>query len=348
MKILITSNSRNPYITELTESLNAKLPVKNSVKDFWETKELFNIVHIQWPEELFGWSAPDDKQLKDLSDRIAYWKATGAKIVVTRHNVLPNKDNAEQYSALYNFIYKLADAVIHLGKFSHDEFINDKTKQNLINWLIPHHIYESYPNQVSQQQARTKLKIPQDGKVILFFGQIRNKAEKEMILSVFSRIDVKNKYLLAPGFFFSDKKGSLIEKAALKFKHRINRLFFRSWLGYRVVKHEDVQYYLNAADVTVIPRVKNLNSGVVFLTLAFKKQLIGPDNGNIGEVLRHFNFPVFAADDSSALIEVLEDVLNNEPEIIQLDSIKTAMYTLDYSVEKHAELYSKLNNAKVD
>ncbi len=69
----------------------------------------------------------------------------------------------------------------------------------------------------------------------------------------------------------------------------------------------------------VIPRVDSLNIGNVFLCFTFARQVIGPDIGNIGEVLKITGNPVYDPKNISILKEAFE--LNNNCDSMQQGKI---------------------------
>ncbi|MCD8740542.1 hypothetical protein LT679_08005 [Mucilaginibacter roseus] len=340
MKVLLTSNANNPYITELVEGLAAKVEIVNSVTEFWNSEAMFDVIHIQWPEELFKWLAPSKQQLIEFKNRMIMWRSRGAKIVVTRHNELPNKADAERFKELYDFSYSTADAVVHLGEYSLENLVSRGS--GTLNSLIPHHIYTSYPNFVDRKEARKELGIKEDAKVILCFGKIRNKEEKEFIFNAFSKINIKKKYLLIPGFFerHSFKKHP-VRKISIRVKHILRKMFSDQWLGFKFVHHRKVQFFFNAADVVLIPRLENLTSGVIYLSLAFNKYIVGPANGNITEVLRAFDFPTFNVSDEESVVAAIEKGLsaNTSSTISEKDKER---FLLSYSIKQHIDLYTTL------
>ncbi|MCC8409598.1 hypothetical protein LJ707_11720 [Mucilaginibacter sp. UR6-1] len=338
MKVLMTSNANNPYITELVKGLSTALEIKNSVNDFWESDDIFDVVHIQWPEELFKWLPPSAKEVDKFKYRLEIWKERGAKIVVTRHNELPNKENAFSFKPLYDLSYSIADAVVHLGQYSFEHLADGRT----INRIIPHHIYTSYPNSANRKEARNELGIPEKAKVILCFGKIRTQDEKKFIFNAFSKINITNKYLLIPGFFERlSFKNYPLKKISIRLKHILKKMFSNQWLGFKFVPHNKVQIFFNAADAVLIPRLENLTSGVIYLSLAFNKSIVGPESGNITEMLDKFGFPKFNATDESSVIAALEKALCTE-EFCDISEADKVQFSLSYSVKQHIDLYTTL------
>jgi glycosyltransferase involved in cell wall biosynthesis len=78
------------------------------------------------------------------------------------------------------------------------------------------------------------------------------------------------------------------------------------------IPDEEVQLFLRAADVLVIPREGVLNSGNVALGFTFGRVVVGPDEGVIGEVLRKTNNPVYEPGDAQVLSDALKAVRNSD------------------------------------
>jgi len=161
--------------------------------------------------------------------------------------------------------------------------------------IVPHHNYTSLPNHVSRSEARRRLGIAANSRVMLVFGAIRNDEERDLILKTFQGLKQKRKVLLVSKWRETLAKVSWIR---LKYWLRdLNRLYYRLHPSYKFnygfVEEEDTQLYLNAADVLFIPRLKVLNSGNITLGMTFGKVVVGPDSWDVGELLRETGNPVF-------------------------------------------------------
>ncbi len=164
--------------------------------------------------------------------------------------------------------------------------------------IVPHHNYTSLPNEVSRSEARHRLGIANNSRVMLVFGAIRNDEERDLILKTFGSLKQKRKVLLVSKWRETLAKVSWIR---LKYWLRdLNRLYYRLHprykFNYGFVEEEDTQLYLNAADVLFIPRLKVLNSGNITLGMTFGKVVVGPDSWDVGELLRETGNPVFDPD----------------------------------------------------
>ena len=68
--------------------------------------------------------------------------------------------------------------------------------------------------------------------------------------------------------------------------------------------------YFCASDVVFIQRRDDLNSGNIPMAFLFKKVVVGPDTGNIGEILKSTGNPVFDSQNSLSVRNALQAALN--------------------------------------
>ncbi|MGA1826349.1 MAG: hypothetical protein ACMUIP_16970 [bacterium] len=277
---------------------------------FWNREEAFDIIHIHWIEGLVYWRLPPSEiELIHLEEVLMYWKKR-AKIVVTRHNIYPHYRERIMERRLFDLVYKYADGVIHMGEYSKNEYCarykNIIAHDTQIHTVIRHGMYQSYPNTIFREEARRRLGIAKDRFTILAFGKIRNKEEADLLLGFFKVLPIKKKTLIVPmwEYYIGSKKASskdVCKKAAWKIISLYHRYSKKYLFEKRFIEDSDIQLYVNAADVMIIQRKKGLNSGCIILGFSFSKVVVGPDVGNIGEILRATGNPVFDPDDFQSI-----------------------------------------------
>jgi beta-1,4-mannosyltransferase len=293
MKILIACNlSANPYVGQLVDAL-----LKNDLVDtiqtgtnlFWIGNDFgYDILHFQWPEALFYQHEPDHDQLIYFEKLLNSWKLK-SRIVSTVHNEHKHYEDTDGYSRLYSMVYQNSDVVIHLGRASIDVF-NTRYRDciNTKHVVIPHGDFSYFPNCVSKTAARKWLSIDEDKFVCLSFGKIRHREELEYIVRGFYKFHNKNKFLIVAG------KLSWPSTRYQRWYNKVQKIFGLPMKIYNnFISDYHLQYFYNAADVAIIPRLKILNSGNVPLGFAFGKVVIGPDTGVVGEILKETGNPVF-------------------------------------------------------
>ncbi|MEQ9299457.1 MAG: hypothetical protein RIF33_12870 [Cyclobacteriaceae bacterium] len=297
----------NTLIKEQYEAfINAGISTYWGLDFFWERSFDADIYLIHWPELIFPnrtSSNPSKSDLDALERRLRELKSN-SKIAVVYHNEYPHYRRSTEFDQLYDLIYSSAHAIIHLGNHS-VELLTNKMKPNCIDHIvIPHPTYSSVPNHLTKEEARETLGINDEEKVMLVFGSLRNKEELKLVLQPFANSNIKKRRLLIVSnklLFYT----SLVEK----YYSRIYIKYFSSSLKYvrGPVKNEEIQQYMNAADVVFVARKYGLNSGIVPLAFTFGKTVVGPAIGNIRELLYKTGNPTYNPYIPETIRDAIED-----------------------------------------
>lgn len=316
MKALIVfreDDADNLFVHVLCQAIyNLKIDIHCSCHDFWEKDDIYDIVHFQWPEEVVGWNCTDESVIERLKQRIAYFKIAGTQFVYTRHNSCPHYSNPVIKQA-YEIIESCSDLIVHMGKYSLEEFKQNYPSSR--NAIIPHHIYENtYNESITREEARARIGIPKNRFVITAFGKFRNHEEIKMVLNSYLRFRNKNKFLLAPRMLpFSRRPGQRnILKRILSFiGYYLVPLFLRlrgvkAGASEELIDNDELPYYIAASDVIFVQRKKILNSGNIPLAFLFRKVVIGPNVGNVSELLHEVKNPIFIPNDINSITNALE------------------------------------------
>lgn len=329
MRILIVydeNHADNLFVPTLKSALSSLgLDVTCSVDEFWNSKEYYDVIHLQWPEELIGWTFQSESRLCDIQDRFDYLKELGCKFIYTRHNSVPHYQSDILKSA-YLLFERISDLIVHMGEYSMNE-IKSIYPQKL-HIVIPHHIYEGYYNDsVSRDESINRLSIPNGNIVITAFGKFRNK--KEILMTLFSFIGIKSFKirLLAPRMLPVGL--GILTPLVLKL---LNMLGIYTSTNATIVPNEDLPYYFSAADIVFIQRINILNSGNVPMAFMFKKIVVGPDVGNVGEMLRITGNPVFTPHSIRSVVKAIREAINLIPSKKGIQNYKYAKDNMNLSV----------------
>ena len=167
MKILIaytaSGTSDNPFVRLLADGIRAcGYEVVCSVEEFRSNAADYDIVHLQWPEELFRWKAPAPADVDTLEQQLQTLKNNGIPLIYTRHNTLPHHGNPLVAEA-YGLVERYADAIVHLGDCSLREFTAAHPDSEQLQVMIPHHIYEGlYDMDITRDAGRRAIADPRD------------------------------------------------------------------------------------------------------------------------------------------------------------------------------------------
>ena len=311
----------NHFVSSLGNALQKQgCEVAYGLKLLWTDEVLgYDIIHFQWPEGLFGLFGHQvtDEELKRVNQRLVWLKEHGKKIFYTCHNLKPHTNKNENLLRLYELVCNNADYIHHLGNYSCE--LLQPQYPNAHHIVIPHHIYDNVLSfSVTQQEARQRLHLPQDKKIILSFGKFRNNKERQFVLNIknkcnhsplFGRGAGGEAFFLMPGFYretlhtWNPKK--LVPRLYHTLCYRLKGIQFSN----EVIPDDMMQYYFCAADVVLIQRLDILNSGNLPMAFHAGKVVVGPDVGNAGQILCETGNFTFNPNNTESAIYALQGAL---------------------------------------
>ena len=308
----------NHFVSSLGNALQQQgCEVVYGLNRLW-TDEVMDcdIVHFQWPEYVFGSQKKhfSDEDVERLENRIGQLKDCGIRIFVQIHNLKPHRNQDKNVLRLYDVLYQRADVMVHMGNYSRE--LLQTQYPNARHVVIPHHIYDNVlPFSVSQQEARQRLHLPQESKIILSFGKFRNDKERNFVLNLKKRIEhsslftLHSSLFLMPGFYRETLHTWNPKKFVTRIYHTIRYRLKGIHFSNEVIPDDLMQCYFCAADVVLLQRLDILNSGNLPMAFAAGKVVIGPDVGNVGEILRNTGNFVFAPTNMDSAAQSIQEAL---------------------------------------
>jgi beta-1,4-mannosyltransferase len=258
------------------------------------------VVHLHWLELLYGsprfWSSL--RRLATVLLGLVWAKVLGYSVVYTVHNLRPHERSFPALDEVANrAIYALASAVhVHdqetaLGVERHYGY-----RKRV--YVIPHGSYiGAYPDHCTREEAREWLGLPGHAFVYLFLGQIRRYKGVEDLLKAFEQLpDGTSCMVLAGNVHDPEYAEDLLRMIR-------GREEIRAWLQY--VPDTDVQYFMNACDVCVLPYREVTTSGAAILAFSFGKPVIAPDLGGFAELSADGRGILYSPQDDDALLKAL-------------------------------------------
>lgn len=310
MKVLITIGeytSPNPFVRTLASGLRELgVDVVCSDTDFWNNWDIYDIIHVQWPQIFVK---KDMKSIEPLRNHLEILKRAGKKIVVTCHNLHPHYSNNPLTTEAYSISYQYADAIVHMGEYSLRLF--KKRYPKAYNTIILHHIYDQlYDNTKipDREYAINRLGLDPNYSYVLCMGAFRHNEEREIAQYACISLKEKKVKILAPGFV---KKSVSLKHPVVSFKsycryyltmHKYPNIICKG----RMVPDDMMPYYYAASDIALIQRKEILNSGNLPMALMMGKVVVGPNTGNVGTWLKDIDNPTFDILDLTSIKSALE------------------------------------------
>lgn len=269
---------------------------------------------------------------------LAKWR--GKKILCTAHNVIGHES-----SLLDRLLCRWMLAVP-------DHFIvhSEKNKKQLTEHfgvlpehidVIPHGRYDFYIDEVIEKKAaRHYLQLPENAKVVLFFGHVRNYKGVDTLLEAVSQL--KSEFaeltciIAGKNWVSWDPFQKIIDE---------NKLQDIVEADLEYVPSSKVKYLFSAADVVVLPYKKfDSQSGPGNIALAFNKALIVSEVGGLPDLVLNEK-AIFEPGNVKNLTECLRNVLKNDTHrvLLENDSKELAKkYSWDEIAKQTVELYRRL------
>jgi len=294
-KIVIFSdikNSKNLFIEDNME-INECWTRGNSNFDKQIIEEIkkypnMKIVHIQHEFNLFGGSRTILKYLTLLKKL----KKLGKKVIVTYHGVVAQKiinGNFNKVNQLglpnfvikkvFKYVYKKSSKHIDIS-IVHEEYFKETLikdygfKDNQI-FVIPHGV-ESNLKSIPKDKARRELNIPENKKVLLFFGFLAGYKGVDLLVETFNQLDGDYLLILAGGKPKRVEKDKKYNKWYEKFNNSIKDNPNIISTGF--VEDDKITAYFSAADVLILPYLYMLSaSGPMNFSMAYELPFLASD-----------------------------------------------------------------------
>lgn len=292
----------NPFqrllFADLARTGTEPVPVRGLVRHLTRATQAGTpgVLNVHWTTPVLR-SVVDDRvarrRVEAVTRALADHRAAGGRLVWTVHNVLPH--DAVHHEAEVELARALADHadVVHV--------LTARTAAETAPYYrldpgrtvcIPHSSYLGvYPDTVGRDEARRRLGLDGDDRVLLALGQIRPYKGLDRLLDLVARLAVEDprvRLLVAGALGHQPGSRELGERLAsapgtVSLTRRLN-------------DHE-LQVWMRAADLAVLPYVRVLNSGAFLLAETFGLPVVAPRVGALAEREGEAHVRLFADDD---------------------------------------------------
>ncbi|MGN6401554.1 MAG: glycosyltransferase [Flavisolibacter sp.] len=201
------------------------------------------------------------------------------KIICIADNVIPHEKRPGDM-AFTKYFLKSCDGFVTMSeKVLEDLRQFEKTKPVQ---LVQHPLYDNFGDIISKEEARNRLGLPVNDKIILFFGFIRQYKGLDLLLKAMAdeRIKNQNLKLLIAGEFYEDEKPYL---QLINENHLQDSVILKTTF----IPDSEVKYYLCSGDCVVQPYKNATQSGVTPLAYHFEKAMIVTNVGGLPSLVPH-------------------------------------------------------------
>lgn len=288
--------------------------------------ERFDVVHVHWPDTIFGSQqafrvlARSQKLLWSLR----WQRRHGAKVMWTVHNLKAHdSEHRSLEKRFWQSFPKLVDGFIAMSSGSVDTILQHFPRlQGRPHWAIPHpHYRGQYPDRINRVEARAHLGLNVAARTILFLGQVRHYKNVPALIKAFRCLhdqpDSRFQLVIAGLPRTQEIEARIRQEAGSDPRIRLDLLF---------LDDDDLQHYLRASDLVVIPFNEILNSGSAILALSFDRPVLMPRSScsnDLAETVPGHWVQRFDGDLTSAALEAALQAASDLPERTDGDHLET-------------------------
>lgn len=260
----------NPYQILLKQELN-KLGVRVignpplSLLRILVGRDGLDVVHVHWPHGLYK----NTWQLLHVLLVLLAYRLIKNNIVWTVHELDAYESRHPKRDGWFrSVVMRLSRRLIVHGEHTRQVLIEDHDYQRPID-VARHPSYIGwYKDEVTREQARAKLGLPDDARVYLYFGYIKPYKGVEDLIRAFGQIRNEGAILLIAGKPLDDDIKQEVESMAAATSR------VRTFLGY--IADDDIQDFFRSADVVVFPFRNTQTSGSLMLAMSYGCPIIAP------------------------------------------------------------------------
>lgn len=301
----------NPYVRTLMDGIcnidkNVKFGYGSEL--FWNDEIFqYNIVHIHFPADYVSFFSKSS--ISSLFEqRLRELKLNGIKIIATCHNLVPHYERDNNKIQMYKITYMLADCILHLGEYSLE--LLKKEYPLTKHLLLYHHTYDQMYHVMERNNSVKKLSLDPSKKYLLCFGDFRANEERTMIDGIVKYFYKKGIEVLAPHYYKYSKRRNKLKMFTAWLKTKVKSFTTKGLHLYgKYVTDDMLPYFYGAADICLIQRKKILNSGNLPMAFYMGKVVVGPNVGNVGQILKNTGNPTFDPENEDSIIDAIDKAL---------------------------------------
>lgn len=233
------------------------------------------------------------------------FSAAGGRLVWTVHNVLPHEHRHRWAECeLAQLLVDRAD-LVHVLSAETPDLVEPWYRLDPAKVVVIEHAsyLGRYPDGMSRPEARARLGIGLDRRVLVTLGGIRRYKGIDVLLDVFEQLAVRDPalHLLVAGRVIANPEADVL-RARCATHDQITARF-------EYVEDDDLQVWMNAADLAVLPYRDILNSGAFLLAQTFGLPVVAPRAGSLRQWEEQPHVRLFDPDDWASLAAAISEAL---------------------------------------
>lgn len=260
----------------------------------------------------------------------------GIRVMAITDNVLPHEQRPGD-AALTRYFVRSCDAFVAMSQSVLDDL--SRFTDNPYRAFLPHPVYDIFGKTLSKSEARQRLGIPNDQRLVLFFGFIRKYKGLDYLLEAMGEAELARLqvHLLVAGEFYEPEAPYL---DIVRNNGALNRCRFDK----EFIPKERVREYFCAADLVVQPYRHATQSGITQIAYHFGRPMLVTRVGGLAEIVEDGKTGYVTAPDASSIAAAIRDFYSHARESSMSEAVVAGRSRFDWStfVLGLMKLYEKI------
>jgi glycosyltransferase involved in cell wall biosynthesis len=317
----------NPYQKLFADGLEAagmkvvRIPPRKKFPLKWAMSHPVDILHLDWPHSWYTGRTWLLTRVKRMMYHLDLHKLRTFPCVWTLHNLVGHDtaDLADEIRMIQKLVDSI-DAVMVMSRAAQELFrqhyrIPDRVR---IEVVPMGHYIDAYPNDIDRADARSKLNIAMEARVVLFLGRIQPYKGVDRLIEAFGAVAASGDILLLAGP--APPGGVPAEMDAMIRRCCPEGAEIRIEAGF--IPDEELQVYYQASDVAAMPFRNILNSSMLMTAMSFGRCSVAPAMGSLPEVAYPRGLFGYDPEDPHGLERALGEALEQKDLLLRGEETK--------------------------
>lgn len=285
----------------------------------------FDVINLQWYEVPI---------VDQFFVRKMKRETKGLKIVMTVHGIVPAELNKKKHDGLQK-LYQDADAIL-LHSNPGLKYFNECFQTSCPKYMITSAFRDEGDYvPMDKVEARKRLGIPLDKKVILSFGTVREDKTIDVLYKAFPQALKKNPDL----FLLSAGTLNVKEKDYYTSLADACRATGAAKIDFAYVTKEMEPVYYSAADILALPYSYISQSGVAYCGLLFRLPMVATDIPRLDLMAKEgINAEIFPKGDDVAMADKLAELAADDQKLTRYAEASERIRKEEFSIKRRVAL----------
>ena len=198
------------------------------------------------------------------------------RVVAILDNLIPHERRPFDL-VLTRYFMGAVDAYVAMSESVRDDLLAEDPNASCL--LVPHPVFHTFGERIEKGEARRRLGLAPEARLLLFFGFVRDYKGLDVLLEAMPRISRETgAHLYVLGEFYSGREKTSRQIESLGIGPQVT-------LRDAYVPDEEVGLYFSAVDAIVLPYRSATQSGIVPIAYQLERPVLCTDVGGLAEIV---------------------------------------------------------------